>query len=174
MVEFEIPDKWISNTLKVGGVLIVLVMVATLIKPSITGNTVARVNQINANLTQCSSQLATTRDELETQRGLNNVLNEDIANATSMYTSCAAQLKESTDLATNKTRLADRLSSRYEYTLIELNETQVDYAELAEFAARAKCCVQNTLNDMDYDSYDIKSNAITCQDSNDGKFTLEC
>lgn len=174
MVEFEIPNKVISNVLKVGGVLIVLVMVATLIKPSITGNVVNRMNELNENLTTCMTELADANDLSQSQDEAITVMTSDVANLTALYESCSTDLENKTgEVAYLKGELKD-IDRSFENLQIDLNVTKDNYRYLAEFAAKAKCCIQNTLDDMQYDSYDIEANTISCQENNNGEYTLEC
>jgi hypothetical protein len=174
MVEFEIPDKLISNVLKVGGVLIVLVMVATLIRPSITGNVVNRMNELNENLTVCTTALADVSALAETQEEAISVMSSDVSNLTELYQDCSVDLSNvSGEVAFLRAEI-ENTERVFENMEIALNETENDYRDLAEFAAKAKCCQLKVLDNPDIDSYDIQSNKIVCQVDSDGEYTLEC
>ena len=181
MVQFEIPDSWISNSLKIGGILIVLVMVATLVKPSITGNVVSRVNELNANLTECSANLRDAKAEVNSTNDALSVLSENLQDTTALYDECVEGLSETQNVLDNRTDELDvmkdnysSLSMKFDNLEDELNTSSDDYDDLAEFAAKAACCPKRLLDDPNINSYNIKDNTVKCLADSEGSFTLEC
>ncbi len=182
MVEFEIPDKVISNILKVSGALIVLVMVATLIRPSVTGNVVNRINLLSSDLSSCELELNKTKQLLWSSEDTVAMLTTDISAVNSQFYSCSFQLNNSLSLQKNLTSRYEVLQESHEglsedYVTLSsnFNESEEAYLELASFAAQKWCCVRKVDN-PDINSYDIsrQNNEIVCRESNRGDYTLSC
>ncbi|MFW5852903.1 MAG: hypothetical protein ACOCUR_02640 [Nanoarchaeota archaeon] len=183
MVEFEIPDKWISNILKVGGALIVLVMVATLIQPSITGNVVSRVNTLTSELNVCSAKLNETKGLLDSAEEAVFMLTGDISELNSQFYSCSYNLnvtKSSLDNKTSKIESLEQNLTRMDQKLKilseEYNRSSSDYLSLARYAAEKWCCVKQFLDNPSIASFDIDrgENEILCRESSSGEYDLEC
>lgn len=179
MVEFEIPDRWISNALKAGGVLIVLVMVGTLIRPSITGDVVNKANLLNSDLRECYSDLNQTEVRLGETNLLVDSLSDDVSNLTDQYYSCSEELNESDLNLSNMT-------SEYETIEDDLNETSEaydnltedheelsdDFREFSDSVARDSCCGRSP--DVEYGSYDLVDDSIDCRTEDNGQYELSC
>lgn len=177
MVEINIPNSWISNALKVGGVLVVLVMVATLIKPSITGNVVNRMNELTVNLTECSESLYTAQEELAANELMINNLQIDIGDISDQNNDCQTKYEavrvidsQKTDELADLHSAFDTLDRKYADVLEKVNRSDSEYKELAEFAARVKCCIWP----FEEESYDLEDNAVTCRTGSKGEFALDC
>ena len=182
MVEFEIPDKVISNVLKVGGALIVLVMVATLIRPSVTGNVVNRINLLSSDLSVCELELNETKQLLWSSEDAVEMLTMDISAINSQLYACSSKLNTSLSVHQNLSAQHESLETSYaklseDYATLSANynSSEVAYLELAQFAAQKWCCVRKVDN-PDINSYDIsyQNNEIICRESNRGDFRLSC
>ena len=191
MVEFEIPDKWINNTLKVGGGIIILLMVATLIRPSVTGNVVNRLSILNDDLMLCYNELNETSALLLSSDQAIEILSDDISDMTGSLYECSDNLNatnyELESLSDMYDSLADELnlvtldyemlSSDYESLLSDYNRSTLGYIELGKFAAEKWCCINRIVsNNPDIDSYDIltRDNEILCRESGRGTYELTC
>lgn len=179
MVEFEIPDKWISNALKAFGVLIVLVMVGTLIRPSITGNVVNKVNLLNNDLRECSSALNQTENRLEETNVLVDSLSADVSNLTDQYYSCADKLYDYRFNLTNITSDYEALESNFtelseeHENLTEEHEGVVEeFNRFADSIAKDSCCGRSP--DVVYGSYDLVDDSIDCRTEDKGQYELSC
>lgn len=180
MVDFSIPDTWISNTLKIGGVLIVLLMVATLIKPSITGNVVNRVNELNTNLTICTDSLSQANGELSANNELISSLQEDMGNMTaelnqvnSEREGLIAERDGYLSKLTETQEALDVLTRVHGFLVLENNDTVEAFKTMSDFAASVLCCPQRFTNN-NIDSYNVVKNKIKCEVNGDGDYTLEC
>ncbi len=179
MVELEIPDNWVSNILKAGGVLIVLVMVGTLVRPSITGNVTNRMNVLNADLQQCYTELNSTDERLEDTSALVDTLSADISNLTHQLHDCAAELYFAEDNLTNVTDSYESLKIEFE-KLDELNDNLTErkdeimdvFREFADSVAVDICCGRSP--DVEYESYDITDESVDCRTEDNGEFELHC
>ena len=191
MVEFEIPDKWINNTLKVGGGIIILLMVATLIRPSVTGNVVNRLSILNDDLMLCYSELNETSALLVSSEQTVEMLSFDISDMTRSLYECSDNLNTSnyelSSISSSYDSLADEmelltldyeiLSADYASLLDDYNRSTSDYVELGKFAAEKWCCINRIVsNNPDIDSYDIltRDNEILCRESGRGTYELTC
>ncbi len=181
MVQFEIPDKWISNTLKVGGLMIVLFMAVTLIRPSLTGNVVNRVNTMSTELSECRSELNSTEVRLESTDLLVGNLSDDVSNLTHQYYDCAEQLNHTRTVYEEADSEIDLLESnyselveRYENVTEEHSQTLEDYSELVDSSAHATCCINIGDDDTIIGSYDVVDNNITCRTGSRGEYNLSC
>lgn len=179
MVELDIPDKWISNILKAGGILIVLVMVGTLIRPSITGNVTNRMSSLDVELRECYTALNQTEEQLEDTDGLVSTLSDDVSNLTHQYHDCTADLKELDSEYANLTEDHESLRANHSDLQDEhLNLTDMyedamdDYESLADSMAIDTCCDKSP--DVEYESYEIIDNSIVCRTEEKGDFELEC
>lgn len=182
MVKFEIPDSLISNILKAGGALIILVMVATLIRPSVTGNVVNRLNLMTTDLSNCELMLNETTSLLESSEDAIFMLTSDISAINSALYSCSYNLNLSKTALTIKNEEHSTLEKRHSDLLEkhkilteEYNRSSNDYMELAKFAAQKWCCVRKVDN-PDIESFDIivRDNQVVCREFNRGSHQLSC
>ena len=179
MVELEIPDSWISNVLKAGGVLIVLVMVGTLIRPSITGDVTNRLGLLDADLQTCYYELNQTTARLEASEDVIDSLSKDVSNLTHQYYDCAAELSEFNMSMSNITEDYELLESELELledfhkNLTEdYYDLEDDFLSFADNMARDACCGRSP--DVDYGSYDINDYSIDCRTEDNGEYELAC
>ena len=179
MVEVEIPDKWISNILKAGGVMIVLIMVGTLIRPSITGNVTTRVATLDTELKGCFNVLNQTEIALYDTELVIDSLARDISNLTHQNHACIEELYYAQNNLSNATGEYELLNQEFRelrqlyINLTKVHEDTVDeFMGLSDSLAVDVCCDRSP--DVEYGSYDIRNNFVTCRTEDNGDYELKC
>ena len=185
MVNVNIPDKLFSNVVKIGILVIVVVMVGSFLKPTITGSYIENINSLNKTATSCKDKLALCDSSFIQVNDSLTRLSSDFSDLTSDYQKCKddsvvvnnAYVTLNDEYNKSMTEL-NAMKEEYDSMELELNQSQAVYDELADDldelsrnSANTICCIKRVDNpSINY--YAVSNNKVTCLE--DGELALDC
>jgi DNA-directed RNA polymerase subunit N (RpoN/RPB10) len=180
MVDIHIPDNFLSNVMKIGILIVMVIMVASFLKPSLTGQFVRDIENLNATVESCKTVVDSQNEQISFLNNTVNLMSVDLNNMTNDLDYC---IKVRDTVNNDYVKLREDYNKTYtEYSTIkqdyddfqeQLNETNFAYSALSKNAANRICCVRNMLEGKEFDSYRIGSDyEVVC--SIGGEKTLSC
>lgn len=180
MVDVHIPDNFLSNVLKIGIMIVVVIMVANFLKPSLTGSYIKDIELLNESIEGCNDIIDAQNREMAVLNDTVALLMDDLQNLTGELDECV----ETRDVVTadhsklklqhNKTvEEYQTIKADYDSFAKQLNDTNNAYEELAQNSADRICCVRNLLEGKEFDSYKVDSDFdIVCTIG--GELEIDC
>ncbi|MFP4112703.1 MAG: hypothetical protein ACLFUO_06940 [Candidatus Woesearchaeota archaeon] len=178
MVSVNIPDNFISNGLKIGVLVIIVVMLSTFLKPSLTGNFVKDIEALNASVTSCQNVIDEQKNEIELLNDTLNIASSDVDKLSEELDECN-KLRDSSNQdymllrnQYNKTREEfNSMKVDYNDYKKKLNESENAYQDVVKNSANTICCMKRVENPA-IKYYTVREGSIKCLES--GELELEC
>jgi hypothetical protein len=85
MVDIHIPNKIIANVFKIGVLVVMVVMVANFLKPSLTGSLIKDIEYLNSSVTSCKQVVDSQNTKIDMLNSTVNRVTVDLENTSARY-----------------------------------------------------------------------------------------